>query len=209
MSADEFANPMVVIGVEIAQYPGSSVAEMIELNEVAISDDELADLTDAFQAADTGGDGALSLDEFHWMLEVMGCELDEEQTRKLAAEAKANFAAWLKTSDDSHMDECRKAWDAFDANQDGKLDVHELNGVIKHLQAQGFSPKVLAKADLADGSLDFGEFSTWFIAQENGKKFKVPSQSHFGFRKISTSTCVALLASPWFVFRVDAFLVLV
>ena len=47
MSADEFANPMVVIGVEIAQSPGSSVAEMIELNEVAISDDELADLTDA------------------------------------------------------------------------------------------------------------------------------------------------------------------
>lgn len=198
MSADEFANPMAgaSFGVEIPQSIGSSVAEMIELNEVAISDDELADLTDAFQAADTGGDGALSLDEFHWILEVMGCELDEEQTRKLAAEAKANFATWLKTSDDSHMDECRKAWDAFDANQDGKLDVHELNEVIKHLQAQGFSPKVLAKADLADGSLDFGEFSTWFIAQENGKKFKVPSQSRLGLRKISTPTCVALLASP-------------
>ena len=195
--SDEFANPMADPRFEAerqnAQSMGSSVAEMIELNEVGMSDDELADLTDAFQAADTGGDGTLSLDEFHWMLEVMGCELNEKQSRKLAAEAKANFATWLKTSDDSHMDECRKAWDAFDANQDGKMDVHELNEVIKHLRAQGFSPKPLSKADLADGSLDFDEFSTWFIAQENGKKFKVPNQSRFGFPKISTSKCVAVL----------------
>ncbi len=191
--ADEFSNPVADEAFEVESMRISSdvasVAEMINLAEVEASEDELADLTHAFQAADMGGDGVLGMKEFHWMLQVMGCGLNEEQTRKLATDAKANFATWLKTTDDSHMAECRKAWDAFDSNGDGKMDVDELNEVVKQLLAQGFRPKPLAKADLADGAMDFEEFSTWFIAQENGKKFKVPKNARTKLSKESTEKC--------------------
>eukprot|EP01043_Picozoa_sp_COSAG02_P038527 COSAG02_NODE_2978_length_7629_cov_3.880478_7_plen_217_part_00 len=198
--ADEFSNPVADGAFEVEPKPnrdpseGTSVAGMINLVEHGLSEDELTDLTYAFQAADTGGDGTLSLEEFHWMLEVMGCGLNEQQTQKLAKEAKANFATWLKTADDSHMEECRKAWDVFDSNHDGKMDLDELNEVIKHLRAQGFNPKPLAKADLADGAMDFDEFSTWFIAQESGKKFKMPKKAKTKLSKESTEKCARRLS---------------
>ena len=203
--SEEFENPVADSSFEIEpmQLPrvqtasgttlvadSSSVATMISLNEAEISEDELTDLTYAFQAADMSADGKLSLDEFHWMLEVMECGLDMETTRKIVEQAKANFATWLRTSDDSHREECLKVWKAFDANGDQKMDADELNAVIKQLQQQGFSPKPIHKDDLADGFLDFDEFCTWFLAQENRKKFKVPKKSKTGLSSKSTAGCV-------------------
>ena len=92
--ADEFPNPVADGAFKVKPMQnssdGQSVAEMINSIELGVSEDELADLTYAFQAADTGGDGVLGMEEFHWMLEAMGCGLNEEQTRKLAMDAKAN-----------------------------------------------------------------------------------------------------------------------
>lgn len=190
---DEFANPVADgPAFEVEPMPGAgSVAGMLSLNEASISIDELADLTFAFQAADMNGDGVLSLDEFHWMLEVMGCGLSVEQTRTIASEAKANFATWLKASDETNVEECRKIWVAFDASQDDKMDANELNAVVQQLRAQGFSPKPVSQADLTDGYLNFEAFCAWFIAQENWSKFKVPKKMRTKLPKEATDKCAA------------------
>jgi Ca2+-binding EF-hand superfamily protein len=189
--AGEWDNPMATstdggafevepMGPMDAVDESSSVSTMIGLNQTDLSDDELTDLTYAFQAADMSAEGRLSLEEFHFMLEVMSSGMDLDQTRVLMAEAKAGFATWLKTSYERSREQCLKVWNAFDANQDNKLDLDEINAVIARLKEQGFSPKSLAPEDVADGSIDFDQFCAWFVAQENLKNFKAPSKKRIG-----------------------------
>jgi hypothetical protein len=71
----------------------------------------------------------------------------------------------------------RAIWDEFDVNHDGKMDLEEINAVIGRLKQDGFNPAPMSQVDLANGSLDFDEFSVWFLAQENLQLFET-EQSH-------------------------------
>ena len=54
----------------------------------------------------------------------------------------------------------------YDADKSGTMDLGEVNAVIAKLQSMGFSPEPMSAADMADGELDFEEFSAWFLKQE-------------------------------------------
>jgi hypothetical protein len=130
MSQDGFNNPLSdTPPFEVEN--GSSVASMIVANETTMSAEELQDLTSAFTAADLNGEGILNFDEFFMMQQVMGCDMSPEQCRALMKESKADFAIWLKSSDESHTEHCRKVWDEYDTNNDGSMDLDEINVVSR------------------------------------------------------------------------------
>ena len=156
MSGDEWQNP--IADSESPPASPGSLAETIDLNRCDLSEDELVDLTYAFQAADMSGEGKISFEEFCFLLDVMGCDIGPERTRQLMADAKAGFATWLKTTDKRSRAQCKKAWDNFDTNHDGTMDLNELNAVVAELQKQGFTPSSLSQDDLEDGGMGFDDF---------------------------------------------------
>ena len=87
---DNFENPLsakVANGSETATpsaEDGASAAEMIAANDAEMTEDELVDLTYAFQAADMDGGGAIDCDEFAMMLAVMGCDISMEQVKEVS-----------------------------------------------------------------------------------------------------------------------------
>ena len=105
------------------------------------------------------GGGAIDEDEFTMMLKVMGCDITEEQVRKTIADAKEGFAAWVKMADAENLAKCKRVWDEYDDDKSGTMDLREINNVIKALQDMGFNPSPMSASDMADGELDFDEFS--------------------------------------------------
>ena len=75
------------------ESPSKKVAEHVtELNN-----DELSDLTFAFQACDVDGEGTIDVDELHSMLALLGTELSMEETAVLMKRSKQDFKDWLAT----------------------------------------------------------------------------------------------------------------
>lgn len=105
------------------------------------------------------GGGAIDEEEFSMMLRVMGCEISGEQVKKAIADAKEGFAAWVKMADAENLAKCKRVWEEYDDDNSGTMDLREINNVIKALQDMGFSPSPMSAADMADGELDFDEFS--------------------------------------------------
>lgn len=148
-TGDEWQNPIAdSTAFEVEPTPPQhSMLSAITLNQGQLSEDDLVDLTYAFQAADMSKEGKLNFEEFQFMLDVMGCDLEADRARQLMADAKADFAAWLRTTDDNTRTECKKIWDAYDKDKNGVLDTDEINAIIVALQNQGFTPKALAKRE--------------------------------------------------------------
>eukprot|EP01050_Picozoa_sp_SAG11_P006513 SAG11_NODE_508_length_8874_cov_5.205812_3_plen_158_part_00 len=69
-------------------------------------------------------------------------------------------------ADKESVEKCRRIWDEYDVDKSGTMDLGEINAVIAKLQLMGFSPEPMSAADMADGELDFDEFSAWFLKQE-------------------------------------------
>ena len=88
----KLANPMLADG---AGDDGDdiSTAQMIAANESEMGETELEDLTYAFEAADLGGEGVITDVEFGLMVRVMGCEMTEEDVKKVIAEAVDGFSS--------------------------------------------------------------------------------------------------------------------
>ena len=150
-------------------------------SEGGMTDDELMDLTYAFQAADMDGGGAIDTEEFGMMLTVMGCTISDDQINQVIADAKSGFAAWKKLSDDENVAKCKIVWDKYDVDGDGSMDLDEVNAVIAGLHAEGFNPTPMSTADLDDGELDFEEFSAWFLKQEGvPDSFAPPTEGRAG-----------------------------
>ena len=143
-----------------------SAAMMIAANAAAMSEDELTDLTYAFNAADMDGGGAIDGDEFAMMLSVMGCEISPAQVERVIKEAEQGFAAWMKAADEENVKKCTAVWDEFDADKSGTMDRTEINLMLGKLREMGFSPTPISEADMNDGELSFDEFVAWFLAQE-------------------------------------------
>ena len=159
-SGEDWENPIADAQPFEVEPQRPANAKMMIGNQSDLSEEELVDLTYAFQAADISQEGRLNCEEFHFMLEIMGCELDQEQSRKLMTDAKAGFATWLKTTDDSSRDQCRKVWDTFDTNHDGRMDYKEISGVIGELKKQGLTPSALSEESLGVKGWNFDEFCT-------------------------------------------------
>ena len=136
-----FSNPVVAFDKEVESDDHSSAAQMIKANESEMSEDELADLTYAFQAADMDGGGAIDSSEFMMMLEVMGCTITLDEVKEVIGEAKDGFAAWKKMADEENIAKCRQIWDTYDADNSGTMDLQEVNAVIEKLRSMGFSPE--------------------------------------------------------------------
>ena len=96
----------------------------------------------------------------------MGCDLTTDKVTQLVAEAKDGFAAWVKLADAENVAKCKRIWDEYDADKSGTMDLEEINAVIAKLNEMGFKPQPMSASDMADGELDFDEFSAWFLKQE-------------------------------------------
>ena len=59
------------------------------------TDDELSDLTYAFQAMDVSNDGTIEPAELHAMMRVLGADITIEQVNKLYRECKKEFGDWV------------------------------------------------------------------------------------------------------------------
>eukprot|EP01050_Picozoa_sp_SAG11_P006512 SAG11_NODE_508_length_8874_cov_5.205812_2_plen_114_part_00 len=92
----DFDNPLSAkqsVDLDFNTGGGTSAAEMIAANDANMTEEELADLTYAFQAADMDGGGAIDSDEFAMMLAVMGCIISMEEVKEVIKDAKDGFAA--------------------------------------------------------------------------------------------------------------------
>ena len=89
----------------------------------------------------------------------MGCDLTTDKVTQLVAEAKDGFAAWVKLADAENVAKCKRIWDEYDADKSGTMDLEEINAVIAKLNEMGFKPQPMSASDMADGELDFDEFS--------------------------------------------------
>ena len=165
--ADDLAmeNPLAT---KLQESPQSA----IEANQSEMTEDELNDLTYAFQAADMDGGGAIDEEEFALMLAVMGCEIDAESVKRVINEAKEGFADWLKLADEENVKRCQVVWDQYDDDKSGTMDLIEINTCITALQDLGCKASTMTAEEMKkmasrpDGELTFEEFSQWYLKQE-------------------------------------------
>ena len=101
--------------------------DAIEANESAMTEDELEDLTYAFQAADMDGGGAIDPEEFSLMLNVMGCTISMDQVKAVITDAKKGFGEWLQLADAANVAKCQRIWTEYDDDKSGTMDLGELN----------------------------------------------------------------------------------
>ena len=99
---DEFDNPLKApaptpepaeegaVGEE-----GVSASDMIAANESGMTEDELSDLTFAFQALDIDGNGTIEPRELHAMMAVLGAEVESDVIADLFRHTKAEFLGWV------------------------------------------------------------------------------------------------------------------
>ena len=98
----EFDNPMAdAFDVEGAPGSPGKAADDQSFADLDhdLTDDELSDLTFAFQAMDRDGSGTIEPPELHAMMSVMGADITEAAVKELFRECKVEFQAWLKTHD--------------------------------------------------------------------------------------------------------------
>jgi hypothetical protein len=101
------------------------------------------------------------------MVKVMGCQMTEQEIKKVIAEAVDGFSTWKKMADKENIRTCRAIWDEFNVDQSDSLNIEELNAIIVKLDSLGATAQPFSKGDIANGEgLDFDEFSAWFLMQE-------------------------------------------
>ena len=151
---------------EAAHSVGPQSNQAFTANDSEMTEEELADMTYAFQAVDMDNGGYLDIEEFGTMLAVMGCEITPEQVKEVFSEAKNGFVGWLRSKDDQTKQHCRDVWSQIDWDMSGDLGAKEINYLVTTLRHQGFNPTGFSDAALRDGVIDFHEFSEWFVKQD-------------------------------------------
>ena len=177
-SGTQIANPMLADGGAGDKKSAGGSAAMIEANRSAMTDEELLDLTYAFQAADMDGGGIIDVEEFELMLTVMGATITREQTMSVIRDAKQGFAAWKRQADEESVAMCRGVWEEFDADNSGTMDRKEITAVIEQLRSFGANPDPISEADMANGELTFDDFMAWYLKQDTlPDEFSAPDGS--------------------------------
>ena len=173
-TATQFVNPMLA-GGGAGKGAGVSSAQMIEANKSEMTDEELSDLTYAFQAADMDGGGIIDADEFELMLTVIGATITKEQILGVIRGAKEGFAAWKRQSDEETVLICKRIWEEFDEDNSGTMDRKEIAAVIERLKSLGANPEPISDAVMGKGELNFDEFMSWYLKQSIPEEFSAPS----------------------------------
>ena len=93
-----FDNPIAAEDLDDDKSPGTP-GRMADF-EHELTDDELGDLTYAFQAMDADANGTLEPDELHAMMSVLGAGVDMATVETMFRETKAEFQAWISTHDE-------------------------------------------------------------------------------------------------------------
>lgn len=119
-----FAKPAYVEGSD--QMDAAHVADF----ECHLSEDDLSDLTYAFQACDADRGGTIDVSELHAMLDVLGAPgLTMELVRQLFVDSKKDFYEWRK-SHDTHMVLPNEM--VYSDTDVGSMDDHRFGGERHH-----------------------------------------------------------------------------
>ena len=166
---------------------GGGGSDAIAANENEMTEQEMEDLTYAFQAADMDRGGAIDFDEFSLMLAVMGSTMTPDQVRGAMATAKAGFKQWMEMADAENVAKCQVIWDDYDDDNSGTMDLGEINNVIDALRNIGSDLPTFTKEQVdnmssaGDGELNFAEFSRWYLQQQGlPDEFSAPKKGHVG-----------------------------
>jgi hypothetical protein len=147
----------------------------VNIDSNALSDQDVADLTRAFQAVDMNGEGSIDAEEFVIMIKVMGGESSTlEQAESVIAAAKERFMQWLKLQDQRSIQLCRDIWEQFDEDKSNSMDKREIDAVVLCMQEQGVDVDPFPEDDIvaAGGEIRFDQFLEWFLDQEDAGQFQ-------------------------------------
>jgi len=140
-----------------------------------LSDEKIAEYTDAFKLFDADGNGHIDAAELQDVLKKIGIEATIEQAKEMIAEVDTDkngtielneFITMMEKHDAENetddIEGLQMAFRAFDIDGNGKIDRDELAQVMKNLGQELSAEEIEAmmkEADTdGDGSIDFEEF---------------------------------------------------
>jgi len=139
-----------------------------------LSEEEIAELKDAFALFDKDGDGTISVGELGTVMRTMGQNPTEEELREMIAEVDTDgnstiefdeFIKLMSTKMSSDVDqdqEMRDAFKVFDRDGSGSISAKELRHVMANLGEKMTDEEIdemIREADIdGDGEIDYEEF---------------------------------------------------
>jgi calmodulin len=144
-----------------------------------LTEEQVAELREAFSAHDRDGDGRITLQELRQTLEELGDEPADVELKGLLVKADADgnetielaeFLAFMgrRLRGRGAQDEIREAFDAFDRNRDGLVSIDELLQVMERLgekMTRQEAEASLQRADSdGDGQLTYEEFVAFMMS---------------------------------------------
>ena len=140
-----------------------------------LSDEKIAEYTDAFKLFDADGNGHIDAAELQDVLKKIGIEATIEQAKEMIAEVDTDkngtielneFITMMEKHDAENetddIEGLQMAFRAFDIDGNGKIDRDELAQVMKNLGQELSAEEIEAmmkEADTdGDGTIDFEEF---------------------------------------------------
>ncbi len=138
-----------------------------------LTEEQVAELREAFSAHDRDGDGRITLQELEQALEELGEEPAEVELKALMVKADADGSRTIELAEflafmgrrmkvSGAGDEMREAFDAFDRNRDGLVSIDELlqvMGMLGEKMTREEAEASLRQGDSdGDGQLTYEEF---------------------------------------------------
>lgn len=144
-----------------------------------LTEEQVAELREAFSAHDRDGDGRITLEELRQALERLDEEPMDEELKALMVKADADgnqtidlaeFLAFMsrRVRQAGPEAELREAFDAFDRNRDGLVSIDELlqvMGMLGEEMTREEAEASLRRADSdGDGQLSYEEFVAFMMS---------------------------------------------
>jgi len=146
------------------------------MSKHGLSEDEVADLKEAFSMFDIDGDGTITIVELKEVMKSLGQNPTEKELKQMISSVDDNgdneidFEEFLilmsskKPSKDDPDKELRDAFKVFDADGSGTISRSELKKLMKNLGQKLSDEELDAMMDEVDtdgnGEIDFQEFKT-------------------------------------------------
>ncbi|KAL7546729.1 hypothetical protein ACHAWF_016263 [Thalassiosira exigua] len=150
------------------------------MSKHGLSEDEVADLKEAFSMFDIDGDGTITIVELKEVMKSLGQNPTEKELKQMISSVDDNgdneidFEEFLilmsskKPSKDDPDKELRDAFKVFDADGSGTISRSELKKLMKNLGQKLSDEELDAMMDEVDtdgnGEIDFQEFKTMMVS---------------------------------------------
>jgi len=123
-----------------AEVPSAAAAKP----QAKLSEEQLADLKEAFSLIDQDGSGAIDVKELQVAMKAVGVTLRKEELNALFAQADKDHSGTVtfeefvemmagRMSDKDSEEELNRAFDLFDANRTGRIALADLSRVAREL----------------------------------------------------------------------------